>query len=84
MLSKKFNNNKFYQVRKWIEVKDGVFKKSETVWDTVEKSRNFINKAAKAANFAGAEIWVHETSRPITADDFKNGKYEIINIYPNY
>ncbi len=54
MLSKKFNNNKFYQVRKWIEVKDGVFKKSETVWDTVEKSRNFIDKAAKAANFAGA------------------------------
>lgn len=84
MLSKKFNNNKFYQVKKWAELRNGTMKETTDAFDSVEKAKTFIDKSAKAANFAGAEIWVTETSRPITAGDFKTGKYQIVNMYPNY
>lgn len=83
MLSKKFKSNKIYQVLKWVE-KNGNMNSTETVWDNVSKAKAYIDKAAKKANFAGAEIWVIETSQAITADDFKNNKYEIVNRYPNY
>lgn len=83
MLSKKFKSNKIYQVLKWVE-KNGNMNSTETVWENEKQAKVYIDKAAKKANFAGAEIWVIETSQAITADDFKNNKYEIVNRYPNF
>lgn len=83
MLSKNFKSNKIYQVLKWVE-KNGNTNSSETVWENEKQARAYINKAAKQSNFAGAEIWIIETSQIIAAHDYKNNKYEIVNRYPNY
>ena len=87
MLTKKFKNNKFYEVTRYI-FKYGnetdELDASTTVWDTFEKAIAYIERYATGLKFASASIEEIVVNKEITADDYKHGDYEYISTQKIY
>lgn len=87
MLTKKFKNNKFYEVTRYVfryGNEGDEMDASTTVWDTLEKAKAFIFKYSLNKKFCYAEVEEITVDKEITVEDYKEHNYKHISYQKVY
>lgn len=87
MLTKKFKNNKFYEVTRYVfryGNEGDEMDASTTVWDTLEKAKAFIFKYSLNKKFCYAEVEEITVDKEITVEDYKEHNYKHISCQKVY
>lgn len=87
MLTKKFKSNKFYEVTRYFfkyghdyDEIDG----NTTVWDSLEKAKDFIEKYRFNRKFYSATVEEITVDREITVEDYKEHNYKCVSYQKVY